>query len=231
MKTIIFVPGDNSERNVKFNTMFMNSLRKFHPDVEVRFFPNPNPTDLNYWYRSKPIIASQLFSEGYEMVIGMDNDQIITGSLEKLLNDTDDYDVGVVRNDPSWPIRVWDLAHPQIYNNGLVILKSKEFAEHWKRLCLTSHFYFYQYREQDLLTLLASDYFNYKVKVLDTNENVYGEIAKPQWAQATLADGKIMVWNTQINVVHFGGGNTPDKGNYKIRFMPDVVGRIEELIK
>ncbi len=231
MRKIIFVPADDSDRNKPFNAMFLNSLHKFHPDIEVRFIPNKSG-DPNFWYRAKPIIACDLFDEGYDMVIGMDNDQIITGSLD-FLNDTDEFDVGVVLNDPNWPIQIWDLRWP-MFNNGIVVLKSKAFAQHWKRLCFTSHFQNYQYREQDLLNLLVSDYFNYKVKLLE-NTKIYGEFAKPMWVESYLVDDKIMIktpqGEKQICVIHFGGGNSPDKGNYRIRFPQQVVQYIDKLIK
>lgn len=230
MKKCIFVPCDKQERNQRFLTRFVNSLRKFHPDIEVKVFDNPT-NDGNFWYRAKPIIASELFKEGYDVVIGADSDQIVLGSLSDVLDDTDDYDVGVVLNDPTWPIQVWDITHPRIFNNGLVVLKNKDFVEHWKRLCFSPHFNNYQYREQDLLTLLCSDYFNYKVKILDNQQKVYGEVVKSQWAQATLKDDKVMLGETQICMYHAGGGNTPDKGNFRIRFKPEVVSYIDKLIK
>lgn len=230
-RKVIAIPADESERNKKFNSMFINSLKKFHPDIEVRFFPNPDPDDKDYWYRAKPIIACQLFDEGYTTAILMDNDQIITGSLEEILKDTEDYDVGVILNDPTWQIQVWDITHPKYYNNGLVVVRSKEFAEHWKRLCFSPHFHNYQYREQDLLTILCSDYSNYKVKLLDTPTKVYGEVAKPQWLQGQIINNKLMIGNTEVCIIHFGGGNTPDKGNYFLKFQPEVANWIDKLIK
>lgn len=230
MKTILFVPCDQSERNQRFLKQFINSLKKFHPDLEVRVFDNPTQDPL-FWYRAKPIIACQLFEEGYEVVIGADADQIVLGSLSDLLEDTEAYDVGVVLNDPTYPIQCWDIA-PYV-NNGLVILKSKEFAEHWRRLCFSPHFNNYQFREQDLLNILASDYHNYKVKYLEQTK-IYGECGKPFWAQATLEEDKVMIPTQfgpkQLCIYHSGGGNTPDKGNYRIRFTPEVVKKIEELI-
>lgn len=231
MKTIIAIPADDSLRNVKFNMQFINSFNKFHPDIEIRFFPTDGSPD--YYYRAKPIIACQLFEEGYEYVILADNDQIIIGSLNDILNDEDEFDVGVVLNDPSYPINLLDGISPY-FNNGLVLLKSHEFAKHWKRLCFTPHFKNFQFREQDLLNIMCSDYMNYKVKMIET-EKLYGECAKPFWAQAYLEEGKIFIdtqfGKKQLCIIHFGGGNTPDKGNYKIRFKPEVVAKIEELIK
>ncbi len=234
MKTIIAIPCDSSERNQMFLKQLLKSLEHFHPNspekqFDIRIFDNPG--DKDFWYRSAPIMAKQLFEEGYERVIKMDADQVILGSLDDILNDTEEYDVGVVLNDPSYPIQVWDITHPRYFNNGLVVLRSKEFVDHWYKLCFSPHFQNYQYREQDLLTLLCSDYFNYKVKMLDNPKKVYGELAKPSWTQAVLKDDKVMIGNTEICVIHFGGGNSPDKGNYRIRFMPEVVSYIDKLIK
>ena len=98
------------------------------------------------------------------------------------------------------------------------------------RLCMSRHFNNYQFREQDLLNILCSDYHNYKVKWLE-EKDFYGEQAKPFWAQAKLVGNKIMVGEHEIKVIHFGGGNIPNKGNFRIRFQPEIVKRIEELIK
>ena len=112
---------------------------------------------------------------------------------------------------------------------GLVVLRNKDFVEHWKRLCFTQHFLRFQFREQDILTLLCSDYFNYNVKLLD-GDKLYGEVAKPFWPKFRMIDGKVMFEGKQLNVIHFGGGNSPDKGNYRIRFDSEVVKYIDSLI-
>ena len=138
-------------------------------------------------------------------------------------------------NDPAYPISLWDIsgginALGHYYNNGLVVLKSKEFVEHWYRLCMSRHFSNYQFREQDLLNILCSDYHNYKVKWLE-EKDFYGEQAKPYWVKAKLVGNKIMYEEHEIKIIHFGGGNIANKGNYRIKFQPDVIKRIEELIK
>lgn len=228
-KRIIFVPADDSERNREFNKNFEKSLRKFHPDIELKFFPNPTGDNI-WWYRATPIIARELLKE-YETVIKMDNDQIVLGDISHIWNENEYFDVGVVMNDPSYPIILWDIASPgRYYNNGLVVLRSKEFVEHWYRLCFSRHFNNYQFREQDLLNILCSDYHNYKVKWLE-EKDFYGEQAKPYLAKSYLKDGKIMIGDAQLKVWHAGGGNVPNKGNYRIKFQPEVVKRIEELIK
>lgn len=235
LKTVIAVPCDNSERNQRFLKQCLSSLKKFHPDLEVRVFDNPVPTDKDFWYRATPILAKQLFEEGYEQVIKLDVDQIVLGSLADILDIQTKFDVGVVLNDPTFPIRLWDLQWPY-FNNGLVIMRSKEFVDHWFKLCFSPHFVNYQFREQDMLNLLCSDYFDYLALPLE-GDKIYGEWAKPNWAKTYLKDNKVMLKldnperEVQICMYHSGGGESPDKGNYKIRFPGDVSRYMDTLIK
>lgn len=228
----MFVPADPSQDN--FFTQLVNSVRKFHTEEELPIlrYDLANVNDQTKWYKAKPLIARELIKD-YETVIGMDVDQIVVAPINNLWEDKDIFDVGVVLNDPSFPIQTWDIM--PYFNNGLVVMKSKDFIDHWWRLCESRHFMSYQYREQDLLNILASDYMNYKVNVLDGGNEVYGEFAKPFWAEAYLRDNrlyfKLKDVEKEIKVIHFGGGGDINKGNYRIRFSPEVVKRIEELTK
>ena len=185
-KRIVFVPADNN--HLEEFKKFENSLRKFHDEENLPLLRFDNTTgDPKFWYRAKPIIARELIKE-YETVIGMDSDQIICGDISEIWNDSEYFDVGVVMNDPSYPIGLWDISpnpNTHYYNNGLVVLRSKEFVDHWHRLCFSSHFERYQFREQDLLNILCSDYHNYKVKWLE-EKDFYGEQAKPFLTQAKM---------------------------------------------
>lgn len=228
---VAFCPADknNEEHFIKLQ----NSLRKFHSEEELPLirYELLEVNDPHKWYRATPMIAMQLLEE-YETVIKLDADQIILGDISHIWNI--DADVGVVLNDPNYPIAVWDIG-PQFgspyFNNGLVVMKNKEFVANWWRLCNSFHFDRYQFREQDILNILASDYLNYRVDCLDLGDKVHGELAKGLWAQARLEGDKVMIGDKQLVVIHFGGGNDPSKGNYRIKFQNDVVKRIEELIK
>lgn len=216
--------------NLNYYERLKKSLEKFHPDIELKLFGEEFASKYQlptFFYRAKPIIASILLND-YDMVCGLDADQIITGDLSDIWEG--DFDVACTLNDPSFQIGVWDIGNPNYFNNGLVVIKNKDFAKHWERLCFTEHFDRYQYREQDLLNLLASDYFNYKVKKLDGNK-IYGESAKPFWKDAEIKDNKIMIGDRELCVIHFGGGVQGNKDNYRIRFNEDVINKIDELIK
>lgn len=229
-KRILISPADDKNWE-QFGKQFLNSLRKFHSEEIFPFLRIDNKTnDPKFFYRAKPIIAKEFISE-YETVIMVDIDQIICGDISEIWNETYYFDVGVVMNDPTYPINLWDISPgSRYYNNGLVVLRSKEFVDHWYRLCFSRHFDSYQFREQDLLNILCSDYHNYKVKWLE-EKAFYGEQVKPHWAKAKVVGEKIMIGDAELKVIHFGGGNLPNKGNYRIKFQPNVVKRIEELIK
>lgn len=223
---VAFCPAD--QNNEKFFQQLLSSLRKFHTEEElplIRYDLKDN-NDQHKWYRATPTIARELLKD-YEVVIKLDADQIITGSLSDIWEG--DFDVATVLNDPNYPIQTWDIK--PYFNLGLVVIKNPEFIEHWGRLCYSDHFLKYQFREQDLYNILCSDYHDYKVKCLD-GESIYGESAKPLWATAQLVGGKLMAGGKQINIIHFGGGSgDASKGNLKIRFQEDVVKWLDQLIK
>lgn len=256
---ICAVPCDSTPQNLKMLADFTNSLHKFHPDLEVRRFDNPNPQDQAFWYRSKPIIAKQLMEEGFDLVIAADCDQIVTGDLSELWNLAGDWDVAVVQNSNPKNLQehqdatgqiltVLDINPLHYVNAGLVVMRSKEFVDHWYDLCMSYHFNAFQFREQDLLNILVH-YGNYKVKFLDASVKWYGLISKGHEAAVCygIAPGKDHtseevlflpkndIWPTdetkQICMIHFAGGNDPSKGNYRIRFSQPVVKYLDQLIK
>lgn len=234
-KRIAFTIAD--QNSIKDAEKMISSLRKFHTDEELPVevitgdkLESILLKDPSFFYRATPVIAEQLLQE-YETVIKLDADQIIVSDLNHIIKDEDKYDVGTVFND--LPLRVWDVN--TYYNCGLVVMKNIDFVRHWHRLCYSEHFNSYQYREQDILSLLTSDYFNYKTKCYDMGERLNGLVAKTAWPKCYMEGDNIMLdtpyGKKQLSVIHFAGGKDPSKGNYKIRFKEDVVKRIEELIK
>lgn len=223
---IAFTPADNN--NLPLFNNLEKSLRKFHTEEELPLIRYDNrPTVKDFFYKATPLIARELIDE-YETVIKLDADQIILGPLNELW-EGEDWDVKTVLNDPTYPIMTWDIQ--PYFNMGLVVMRSKEFIEHWYRLCMSEHFSRYQFREQDLFNILCSDYLNYKIVCLDTGDKFYGEFAKSAWPQFHMEGDKVMAEGKELRVVHFGGGNDPGKGNFRTRFQEDVVKRIEVLIK
>lgn len=237
MKNKVIAVSIADANNLKYFEKLKNSLRKFHTEEELplaligpeQLKGNPDP---HFFYRATPILGKQFFDLGYDTVIKLDCDQIITSDLNYILKDIEEYDIGTVLND--LPLRVWDIQ--TYYNCGLVVMKSKEFVNHWLSLCYSQHFDHYQFREQDILSILTSDYFKYKVKCYDLGDRWNGLVAKSLWIKSYMEDNKIMIdtpqGKKQLSIIHFAGGNSdPSKGNYGIKFQPDVVKFIDSLVK
>ncbi len=244
MKRAFFTIADKN--NLKYYEMMKNSLGKFHPNEELVLFDDiaiQATKDPQFFYRSTPYVADLLFNRGYDQLCKLDADQIITGDLSSIWEG--DFDAAVVNNSnprehKAYPYTVWNI-HPYSYvNNGLVVLKNPKFASHWKKLCYSTHFNYYQMKEQDLLNIMVF-YGDHKVKFLDAEDKFYGLASKGYWPDIILKNKKELVlpanqeWNKidkTIKVLHWAGGaNAPDKMNYRLRFKPEVIRRLDELVK
>jgi hypothetical protein len=83
-------------------------------------------------------------------------------------------------------------------------------------------------------------YGDYKVKLLDSMGKWNGLISKGYWPQIEIKDDKLILpkneeWpidaDKEICVLHWAGGNSPEKMKFKLRFKDEVVRRLEELVK
>ena len=279
MKRCFFTIADNN--NLKYAQMMANSLKKFHPDIEIVLFGEDQVKatgDPHFYYRATPALAKTLFDQGFDEVCKLDADTVITGNLDHIWEG--DFDVAVVNNsnpkeDKSYPIRLWNINPMAYVNCGFVVMKSKPFVDHWMGLCYSEHFQFYQYKEQDLLNIMVFYQSllvggQYKVKFLDKSDKWHGLISKQFWPNIELRDqltemkdnppikvrGKgleikqtgypllkeeILVlpkneeWpidqDKKIVAIHWAGGNQPGKMNFKLHFKPEVIKKLEELVK
>lgn len=234
--------------------MMENSLRKFHKDVDYHLVEGDElathlRVDPQFFYRATPIIAEKYIKD-YELVLKIDADSIITGSLDAVFN-TVDYDIGTVINwnrvDPQQYgyVQGWGIQPPEYFNCGFVAMRSEAFIRHWKALCFSPQFDRMQYREQDLLNVLCY-YGNYNVRCFDHPNSPelgywYGLISKGEWNRAILKNDAIIVpkgegdtpfpdRDMELKVLHFAGGAGATKMNYKIFFSDDVSERLDRLV-
>lgn len=272
---LIFSTAD--QNNFPYAVKMFNSLTKFHSprDIDMVLYTNETrpeelarlpkgikiedispylADDAMFWYRQKPILAEKYMDE-YDLVLGLDCDQIICGKLDYIF-ETRGYDCGVVIN--------WNRADPQIYglvdiarigiapveyyNCGLVAMRSKKFVHHWRVLCFAPEFNYMQYKEQDILNILCH-FGNYNIRCFDIPDGVakyaawHGLIDKGELTRAQLSqNGDIIVPKGEgttpfppdhmiIKVIHFAGGQGGgDKFNYKTMVNEEVGKRLDQLI-
>lgn len=227
-KSHIFYTVAGNEENMKYATMMVNSLKKFHPKSPIKIFDAKDLEErgglkANY-FKLTPLIAKELITE-YELVIRLDADQIILGDLHYVLEQK--YDIGTVLNinrvDPSKYGVVglmsnaphvqtgqsnWLMLPNEYYNCGFVAMRSEDFVNHWWELCNSKYFDRLQYREQDVLnyltifgryTSLCFDHYNEKEKYYAW----HGLIAKGEESKAILKGKDV--------VIPMGKDNYPDR--------------------
>jgi len=248
---LVFTIAD--EANMPYAKMLENSFKKFHPDVPFKVITGDElkgelKIDPHFFYRATPIIAQRYIKE-YELVLKIDADSIITGSLDYVLN-TKDYDVGTVMNwnrvDPKTygVVQGWGILPVEYMNCGFVAMRSEEFVKQWKNLCFTPQFDRMQYREQDLLNALI--YFgNWNVRCFDHGDKVagmsawWGLIAKGELSRAELQGDKIIIpkaddnfpkADVELKVIHAAGGSKANKMNYRTWVNEKVADKIEQLV-
>ena len=255
MKRCYFSIAD--KKNLVHFEKLKKTFQHFNPNEELLLVGEDQVKatgDLNFYYRATPYIAKQLMDQGYDQVCKLDADQLIFDNLDHIWEE--DVDVAVVNNSSpkdyqehhkltGQQLTTLDI-HPLAYlNNGLVVMKSKKFVEHWLGLCYSEHFASYQFREQDFLNMMVfymTESFGgpYKVKFLDNSPKWHGTVAKMYTPLTKMVDGKVILpangeWpkneDKQLVVYHFGGGPNANKGNYRLIFPNDVVKFIDELLK
>ncbi len=251
-KVAIFSIADNN--NLQYYERFKNSLRKWHGEEEVDLLLMTEKeiakfNDPKFFYRAKPILADQLIGQ-YEVIIGMDCDQVVCGDISALWADSE-LDVLCVHNSnpkeaKTYPVQVWDIGVNEYLNAGLVAMRSEKFIKHWLGLCMSPRFDKYQMGEQDLLNIMVY-YGNYKVGLLDSGDGFWGLSSKGYWPKIELRDdvtsklGKKLLlpkegdWppdkDKTIKVIHWAGGNVPGKMNSRLNFTEEVSDWLEMLME
>ena len=230
-----------------------NSLRKFHTPEELPLLVYGQKEldmiqDPAKFYKATPLFARKLIKE-YDLVLKLDVDQIIMGSLDFILK-MKDYDIGTVLNinrvDPPryGLVQVFDIPPHIYYNCGMVAMRNEEFVNHWFDLCNSYHFNQLQYKEQDLLNIMCH-YGDYKVRCFDMPDKIYnyfawhGLVFKGEENKAILRNGKVIVprgqdnypdHDMEVKAWHSAGGGMEKKLNYRVFFNEELIKHIDYLI-
>lgn len=231
MKPVCFFTIASEGENMRYAKMMANSLKKFHPDIPLII----RPFESIHNYRVYAMNGMELAKE-YELVINIDNDSIVTGNLDHIINDKS-YDIGGVLNnnliDPR--LQTWDTPSEFYINAGFVAIRGERPWQWWNKLNFSSHWDKYQFREQEMLNIMFH-YGDLKTKIFDFSDNWHGLIHKGQWAKFVMRGNDIVLPKTEgmdndktIKIIHWAGGQVP-KMNYWVCFPKPVAERLHYLV-
>jgi hypothetical protein len=233
MKTIFFTICDSqiqkrevNSRNLDFRG-FMNSFKKFHPDIEMKVFDEHDMANMRVNYYNAKATFGQLLSKDYDLVVNVDSDHYFFDRCEEIL--TGDYDVACPANfnetNNLVGIKVssgitgegnknWIVTEEEFLQGGLIASPSKQFWNHYKH---TTDKYYDKFVcfENDILNLVAYLY-PYKVRVLDghcdyrnpLHTRWYGCSIINKEKKCIVENGKITCEGKPVKAYHFahGGG-------------------------
>jgi hypothetical protein len=261
-KKLAFFTVALNEDNAKYAQMMIKTFKRFHPDEEMILCDKGAFDKLgakmegpdNDMMRLTPLFAKELLKE-YETVVRLDADQLILGNLNHIINST--CDVGTVLNinrvDPAQYgfVQFQGIAPNEYYNCGLVLMRGEQgrrFCDNWWRLCKSKYYDRLQYREQDLLNILAH-FGDYNVQCFDHSDEPkkyfawHGLVAKGEgmrmkvvgtWPKSKVIlepdKGNYPDHTTTIKAFHWAGGGGEKKMNYRVMFCDQVIDYIEFLL-
>jgi hypothetical protein len=245
-KDIVFFTVADAQNKV-YAKMLKNSFDKFHQhDFRVydeQFALERQISPNNFWYLSTPLIAKEIFAEGHEWVIKIDADSIITGDLDIVFSDPF-FDVGTVYNwnriDPKTygEVSLLTIQPLEYFNNGFVVMHSKEFVDHWYKACKSVHFDRMPMREQGFLNILCH-YAGFNVRCLDDFKFWFGLRSKGEWNRCIMKGNDMILPKGQdhypmedkiIRIIHWAGGAGGVKMNYRIYFQEECIKYLDWLV-
>ena len=231
-----------------------NSLKYFHPDIPFKIFGDADIAAKRPYYpwlgwaTLDPILCSPL-AEEYDLVVHLDADSIVTGTLDDIL--AADFDIAGVRNNNDKGlagatgstfgnhIKGID-ARWQYLNAGLIASTSKAF---WAEFLYNNEHYANNtsFGEQDVW----NDIFwsrKYLAKLLDDKDaKVHygissqcvepGQRVEQSWADMYLKDDKLYFRDKVVKVMHNAGGFGLPKLQYQTWVKPDVKEFLDEITK
>lgn len=252
-KVVAFTVADNN--NLHHAQALVNSIRKFYTEQELPILVFGDEVlktiqDPQKFYKQKPLFGLPLLDQ-YDLVIGMDADMICLGRFDHIIEDTN-YDVGAVLNfnrvdfKAYGPISFHPIDPTEYLNCGLVAMRSKPFVQHWLNLCNGKYFERLQYREQDLLNIMAH-FGEYRVKCFDYKADDgsitwNGLLSKGEHHRAELRNGEVwlpksedgyQLEDVRLTFLHNAGGQGEKKilDSYRVYFPEAVADHIHKLIQ
>jgi len=234
----ILQKGLPNSRNLDF-AGFMNSFRRFHPELEMIIYDEKDMAREGVNYYSAKATFGRILSEKYDLVVNIDADHYVFDRMEEIL--AGDYDLSCPANfnetDNLVGIKVssgitgeanktWLVDEVQFLQGGLIASTSRGFWVHYE-YAVNKHYKKFHCYENDVLNLVAYSY-PYKVKVLDGDCD-YRKPEHKQWygcsvinkeKNAYVENGKIMLEGKPVKAYHFAFGSA--KRRYFDIFNPEV---------
>lgn len=218
MKRVCFTAVDDNHYYAEGTPLFINSFKKFHPDIDLVVF-RQNTVDKLFkekninWYQAKPFLA-ELLEDKYDLIVNMDADHIVLDRMTEVFDKTD-YDVAMPWNFNDYENASFDNITEEMYvQAGMVASTSRRFWTAWRYRNRDAMKYLR--KENDIVNLLVYEKgFNFELKILDKEKDYYGCKSLGREPQFYIKNDKTYcsVDDGQVIAYHFARGNVFPKND------------------
>lgn len=218
MKKCCFTAVDDNLYYPEGTHIFINSFKRFHPDIDLVVFRQDvvdklfAEKNIN-WYQAKPFLAELLFDQ-YQLICNIDADTVITGRLTEVF-DQIDYEVGAAWNFNDYENASFENIEEGMYlQAGMVASTNRAFWKNWQRM--NSKAMDYPRKENDILNLVVyNEMPDLTLKIFDKERDYYGCKSLGREPEFYIEDDKLMCRGEQILAYHFARGNVFPKLDFK----------------
>lgn len=228
-RRVCFTAVDDNLYYPEGTHIFVNSFKRFHPDIDLvvfrqdtvdKLFPEKN---IN-WFQAKPFLA-ELLEDKYDLIVNMDADHVVTGRMTEVF-DRDDYDIGFPWNFNDYENASFENISEEMYlQAGMVASRSKQFWASWRDA--NAHAMDYLRKENDIVNLVVyndPEIKKLRLKIFDKEKNYYGCKSLGREPQFYIEDDKLMCRDEQILAYHYArGGRALPKLDFKNMPLTDEV--------
>ena len=190
--------------------IFVNSFKRFHPDIDLVVFRQDTVDKLFAekkinWYQAKPFFA-ELLEDKYDLIVNMDADHIVLGRMTEVFDNVD-YEVGFPWNFNDYENASFENIKEEMYlQAGMVASTSHTFWTKWREM--NKEAMKYLRKENDIVNLLVyNEMPGLKLKIFDKEKNYYGCKSLGREPQFYVENGKTMCRKEEVIAYHFARGN------------------------
>jgi hypothetical protein len=216
--------------------LFINSFRRFHPDVDLIIFRQDMidkifvKENINF-YQAKPFFGEIVSNLGYKLVVNIDADTIIAGRLTEVFDNVD-YEIGGAWNFNDYENAFFENITAEMYiQAGMVASTRLDFWKAWQKINRDAMKYIR--KENDTLNLLVyndPEIKKMKFKFFDKDRDYYGCKSLNRESEFYLEDKKVMCRGEQVKAYHWArGGRMPKLQFDRLPFPNDVANYLTYL--
>lgn len=224
MRKVCFTAVDDKHYYPEGTHIFINSFKKFHPDIDLVVFRQDTADRLFKekgidWYNAKPYFA-ELLEDKYDLIVNMDADHVVCGRMTEVFDNVD-YEVAGPWNYNDYENASFENITEEMYiQGGMWATTHNGFLSIWRKHNKNARKYIR--RENDVMNLVIYDNM-FDLKIVDKDKDYYGCKSLGREPEFYIENDKLMCRKEQVIAYHFARGGVFPKLDFANMPLTDEV--------